>query len=206
MSRNELPPLPDTIAKDLQALRSLEPSTSLVERAMANLPDRSSVQTSSSPVSKQDHGSSKRHSILVFMIPAVAIAAAVMFFSGKFDSGPRDAMVRVEEKTLSLPESGHAWTALDLQTQHHANEPAIVHLEVPTNVRVSFPAASGVEGAADEKHCTETRCIHRFTQHHGKGVPVRIAVTHPGRYDIHVRHESKVAAMREHFVVTASRD
>jgi len=207
MSTHDLPPLPDAIKKDMQSLRSLEPSATLIEKAMAGLPERSSLQTSRKEDVPKREKERSRHSMLIFTIPAAAIAAAALLFVvNKVDERPREDMVRVEEKSVSIPETGHTWTALDLQTQHHADEPAIVHLEVPTNVRVRLPGASGLEGDVDERHCLESRCIHRFTQHHGKGVPVRIAVTHPGRYDIHVRHESKVAAMREHFVLTASRE
>jgi hypothetical protein len=199
MSNHELPPLPETISKDMQSLRNVEPSSALIERSMASLPDRSAIQTT-------QKGDQAKPSFLMLMIPTIAVAAAAIFyFSGKFVQSNRDALVRVEEKNVALPESGHTWTALDLQTHHHADEPAVVHLEVPTNVRVRLPQANAADDV-DERHCAETRCVHRFTQHHGKGVPVRIAVTHPGRYDIHVRHESKVAAMREHFVVTANRD
>jgi hypothetical protein len=207
MSSHELPPLPEALEKDMQSLRNVEPSAALVERAMAGLPDGSSRPSSRmSDVSKRKNRPARR-SMLVFTIPAVAIAVgAILSAFGKFDTTSREDMIRVEEKTLALPETGHAWTALDLQTHHHANEPALVHLEVPTNVRVRLPAPNGHDGDLDEQHCSESRCVHRFTQHHGKGVPVRIAVTHPGRYDIHVRHESKVAAMREHFVVNAKRD
>lgn len=207
MNTDDLPPLPEAAVNDMQSLRGLEPPASLVDRAMAGLPERSTVQTSRKDGVAIRKTDSKRHSMLVFMVPAVAIAAGAIFFAaGKFDAPHREDMVRVEEKALSLPESGNVWTSLDLQTQHHADEPAVVHIEVPTNVRVRLPAANGVDAEANERHCTERSCIHRFTQHHGKGVPVRIAVAHPGRYDIHVRHESKFAAMREHFVVTASRD
>lgn len=207
MSSHELPPLPESISKDMQSLRNVEPSPALIERSMASLPDRSSVQTAQKNGVVKRTSEGQKSSLWMLMIPAVAVAAGAFFFmTGKFDQTNRSPMVRVEEKTVALPESGHAWTALDLQTHHHADEPAIFHVEVPTNVRVSLPKQNGAEGDVDERHCTETRCVHRFTQHHGKGVPVRIAVTHPGRYDIHVRHESKVAAMREHFVLTANRD
>lgn len=205
MSTHELPPLPESISKDMQSLRNVEPPPALVERSMANLPDRSAIQTAKKNANRTSEN--PRPSLWLLMIPAVAVAAGVLFFlSVKFGHPNQNSMVRVEEKTVALPESGHAWTALDLQTHHHADQPAVVHLEVPTNVRVRLPKTNGTESDVDEQHCTEARCVHRFTQHHGKGVPVRIAVTHPGRYDIHVRHESKVAAMREHFVVTANRD
>lgn len=207
MSNHELPSLPEVIRQDIQALRNIEPSMDLVERAMASLPERPALQQAQKSTGTRRKSDVTRNSSLVFLIPAAAMAAGMIyFFAHQLATPQRQDMVRVEEKTVALPESGHTWTDLDLQTHHHADEPAIVHLEVPTNVRVRFPAANGVAGAEDEQHCTETRCIHRFTQHHGQGVPVRIALTHPGRYDIHVRHESKVAAMREHFVLTASRD
>jgi hypothetical protein len=205
MSKNDLPPLPEVITKDIQSLRQVQPPPQLVEHAMAGLPDRATASAS-----RKDDGSRKansaRHSMVVLMIPAAAIAAAIAFFVvGRAEKPLVDDMVRVEEKTVSLPESGHAWTALDLQMHHHADQPAVVHLEVPTHVRVRLPSNNEPNAEADERHCTEPRCVHRFTQHHGKGVPVRIAVTHPGRYEIHVRHESKKAALREHFVVTANR-
>jgi len=206
MSNQELQPLPEVISKDMQSLRNVEPPAALIERSMARLPDRSAIQTTQKSGVDKPKSAEAKPSFLMLLIPAIAVAAGAIFYvNEKFDQPNQQALVRVEEKTVALPETGHAWTALDLQTHHHADEPAIVHLEVPINVRVRLPQANASDDV-DERHCTETRCIHRFTQHHGKGVPVRIAVTHPGRYDIHVRHESKVAAMREHFVLTANRD
>jgi hypothetical protein len=205
MNTDELTPLPENISKDMRSLRNVEPSSALVERAMAKLPEGSASQTAPKKDGEKRRGAGPRHSLLIFMIPAAAVAAAALLFVAKFGQPTREAMVRMEEKTVAIHESGHEWTALDLQTHHHADEPAVVHLDIPTNVRVRLPVANGADGDVDERHCTENRCIHRFTQHHGKGVPLRIAVTHPGRYDIHVRHESKVAAMREHFVLTANR-
>lgn len=206
MSNHELPPLPEKIRADMQSLRSVEPSATDIDRALARLPERSSVQSRTRGATNREEDDVPNPWRWSFLIPAMVAVGGLMLVFKMFGTPNKQDMVRVEEKTLALPESGHVWTALDLQTHHHADEPAIVHLEVPTNVRVRLPSPNGIEHEADELHCTESRCTHRFTQHHGKGVPVRIAVTHPGRYDIHVRHESKVAAMREHFVLTASRD
>lgn len=205
MSKHELPPLPENIRADMQSLRNVAPSAADIDRVMARLPERSSVQSRARSTTSSEESDAPGRWKWPFLIPAaVAIGGLVLVFN-MFGRPTKQDMVRVEEKTVALPESGHAWTALDLHTHHHADEPAVVHVEVPTNVRVRLPAANGMGHETDERHCTEMRCVHRFTQHHGKGVPVRIAVTHPGRYDIHVRHESKVAAMREHFVVTANR-
>lgn len=194
MNGPDLPPLSEEIAEEMQALKHLQPPPAVVEQAFARL---DALEQTKKPPAK----------LKSIYVPIVAIAmAAVAMVVGRQFAPQTEDVVRFEERVLSLPESGHAWTALDLQTHHHDGQPAIVHLEVPTHVRVSLPSATAANGDQDEQHCAETRCVHRFTQHHGKGVPLRIAVTHPGRYEIHVRHESKKAAMREHFVVTASRD
>ena len=95
-----------------------------------------------------------------------------------------------------------AWTHLDLWTHRHADEPAVVHLEVPEHVRVRLPDG---EGGALEEHCQRERCSHRLTRYRGEA-PLSVAVTQPGRYEIHVRHESNEARVRERFVLTAERD
>src|SRR5689334_21234361 len=103
MSSHDLPPLPEVITQDMQSLRSLEPSAALIERAMAGLTKRSSLQTARKDEVSKPKSDPCRHSMWVFMIPVSAIAAGALFFvSNKLDQRPREDMVRVEEKTVSL--------------------------------------------------------------------------------------------------------
>ncbi|MDI1445414.1 hypothetical protein [Polyangium sp. 6x1] len=202
MNSKDLPPLPEKLEEEIRALRQVKPPQSLVERAFASLPERSASERRTSkdiPDKPRPDGSSA----FVRIAPAMALAAALAYgiYGHVRSEGPE--VVRIEERAVALPEAGHAWTELHLQTQHHDDQPALVSLEVPTHVRVVLPSESDTKL---ERQCVEDRCVHKFTHHNGRGVPLRVAVAHPGRYEIHVRHESKKAALREQFVLTASRD
>ncbi|HVK71080.1 MAG TPA: hypothetical protein VM694_41775 [Polyangium sp.] len=202
MNSKDLPPLPESLEEEIRALRQVKPPQSLVDRAFSSLPERSASERRTSkdvPAKSRPSGGSA----FVRIAPAMALAAALAYGIWGQVHSQGSEVVRVEERAVALPEAGHAWTELYLQTHHHDDLPTLVHLEVPTHVRVELPSESDVKL---ERQCAETRCVHRFTHHNGKGVPLRVAVAHPGRYEIHVRHESKKAALREQFVLTASRD
>jgi hypothetical protein len=198
MNAKDLPPLPEQLAEEMRALRRVEPPDELVERAFGRLPERntSSPRCESRPAPR----SAALRAAFVNAAPVLALAALFLFVVFRNENARE--VVRSEERAVALPEEGHAWTDLDLQTQHHAEHPAVVHVEVPTHVRVRLPAG---DGQPLEQHCTEARCVHKFT-HSLNGTPLRVAVAHPGRYEIHVRHESKKASLRERFVLTAKRD
>ncbi|MDI1477824.1 hypothetical protein [Polyangium sp. y55x31] len=203
MNSNDLPPLPEKLEEEIRALRQVKPPQALVERVFSGLPERSASERRASANVPAKPPQSGGGSAFVRLVPAMALAAALVYgVWGHVRSGGAE-VVRVEERAVALPEDGHAWTELHLQTQHHDGQPTLVSLEVPTHVRVELPSESD---AKLERQCVETRCVHKFTHHNGKGVPLRVAVAHPGRYEIHVRHESKKAALREQFVLTASRD
>ncbi len=202
----DLPPLPDDLAEGMKALRRVRPPESLVDRALGGLPDRPARLTArgnDSDSNGKEQGSSSRWlwGALV-AAPALAVIALLVHSQAGRDAG-RSALSfieRSEERSVVLPEEGHAWTHLDLWTHHHDDELAVVHLEVPENVRVRLP---GDDGGALERSCEQDRCIHRFTRRHGQGEPVGVAVLEPGRYEIHVRHESEEAQVRERFILTA---
>ena len=78
---------------------------------------------------------------------------------------------------------------------------ARLRAEAPAH-RVRLPDG---EGGALERHCQQERCSHRLTRYRGEA-PLSVAVEQPGRYEIHVRHESDEARVRERFVLIASRD
>jgi hypothetical protein len=195
---DDLPPLPKELAEGIQSLRRAKPPESLVQRAFAALP-------STHPRPKAKRASSQPGQrftwVALAFAPALATAAISIHLAEDAVHDASVAIERTEERSVDLPEEGHAWTDIRLETHHHADKPAVVHVDVPENVRVSLPVAEGDE---QERHCAEERCVHRFT--HRPGVPLRVAVTHPGRYEIHVRHESKEARVRERFVLTALRD
>ncbi len=208
MKAEDLPPLPSKLAEEIRAFKQVKPPQSLVERTFSGLPERAAAERHTEPQAP-DKRRRGEGSTFVRLAPAMALSAALGYaiwtrvapLQGPEAQGPE--VVRVEERAVALPEAGHAWTELDLLTHHHDDQPALVHLDVPTHVRVQLPSEAD---SALERHCAETRCVHRFTHHNGKGVPLRVAVTHPGRYEIHVRHESKKANLREQFVLTARRD
>ncbi|UQA61912.1 hypothetical protein [Polyangium aurulentum] len=194
---DDLPPLPKELAEGIQSLRRAKPPEALVERAFAALPP-----TPPRPQSKRASQPRPRLTwAALALAPALATAAIALHLAEDAVHDASAAIERSEERSVDLPEEGHAWTDISLETHHHADKPAVVHVDVPENVRVSLPAGHGGE---QELHCTEERCVHRFT--HRPGAPLRVAVAHPGRYEIHVRHESKEARVRERFVLTALRD
>jgi len=201
MKPEDLPPLPADLEREIQSFRQVKPAQAFVDRAFSSLPDRPATAELHAKPSRANRNAGP---FLIKLAPVMAIAAiAGYLFMGRGDPMHDPGVVRVEERTLSLPEAGHAWTELDLQTQHHDDLPAVVHLDAPNHVKVELVSNPG---ATVDKQCKGTRCVHKFTHRHGDGSPVRVALTHPGRYEIHVRHESKKAALRERFVLTANRD
>ncbi|HSN99295.1 MAG TPA: hypothetical protein VLS89_13460, partial [Candidatus Nanopelagicales bacterium] len=173
----------------------------LVERTLQALPERRPAEPSARPA----RGSGREVPRLLWgsLAAATALAALMAGFHHLGGGAAAEAVERIEERAVELPDDGHAWEVLDLWTHHHEDRPALVHVEVPEKVRVHLPDE---DGGAMERHCEEDRCVHSFTRRHGDGVPVRVAVTHPGRYEIHVRHESREARVRERFILTAQRD
>ncbi|WP_437961894.1 hypothetical protein WME76_21110 [Sorangium sp. So ce119] len=194
---HDLPPIPPDLTASLRALRSVSPSEALVERALSRLPE-----PPERPVAPAPRRASGRWgwSALIAAPALAAVALAIVVAVDRGVSSP--AIERSEERALALPDDGHAWMHLDLWTHRHADEPAVVHLEVPEDVRVRLPDG---EGGALERHCQQERCSHRLTRYRGEA-PLSVAVAQPGRYEIHVRHESNEARVRERFVLTAVRD
>jgi hypothetical protein len=198
----DLPPLPTEIADGMRALRRERPKEALIERTFEKITEASVT-----------HRSAKRPTSRRFRLPWFALVATPVLVTGAVLVGSSllatrnhvatSAIERSEERAVDLPEDGHVWTDLHLQTHHHADWTADVDVEVPENVRVAVPGADGPDA---ERHCEASRCVHRFTHRHGHSPPLRVAVTHPGRYEIHVRHVSKEAHVRERFVLTAQRE
>jgi len=201
MTDQNLPPLPPKIAEQMRALRQVEPSGELVDKAFERAASAAGARERGAKPAPPSLSRAKLTAL--FAVPALVIAAVTVYFIEPKEK-VASAIERSEERSLELPQQGHVWTDLDLQTQHHADEPAVVHVEIPESVRVALPNS---DGGALERHCEAPRgCVHRFTQKHGHHPPLRVAVAHPGRYEIHVRHESQGASVRERFVLTAQRD
>ncbi|WP_437893022.1 hypothetical protein [Sorangium sp. So ce124] len=194
----ELPPIPQDLEASMRALRSMTPPDALVERALSKLPERPKRPAAA-------EGSQRSSSLwgwkAFLAAPALAALASAAFVAG--DMGAiSPAFERSEELAIALPEEGDAWMYLDLWTHRHADEPAVVQLEVPEHVRVRLPDG---EGGSLEQHCQQERCSHRLTRYRGDA-PLSVAVAQPGRYEIHVRHESNEARVRERFILIAARD
>ncbi|WP_437595014.1 hypothetical protein [Sorangium sp. So ce1000] len=184
----------------MRVLRSMTPSEELVERALSKLPERRERPEAGGGTQSQRASSPWGWRVFMVVPALAALAAAVFVASDRGASSP--AIERSEERALALPDEGDAWMPLDLWTHRHADEPAVVDLEVPEHVRVRLPDG---EGGALEQHCQQVRCLHRLTRYRGDA-PLSVAVAQPGRYEIHVRHESNEASVRERFVLTAVRD
>ncbi|AGP38089.1 hypothetical protein BE04_27890 [Sorangium cellulosum] len=197
---HDVPPIPQDLAASMRALRAMGPSEALVERALSKLPERPERPAAEGGKRSQRAQSRWRWGAIIAAPALAALAVAVLLAGGGGASSP--AIERSEERAVALPDDGHAWMHLDLWTHRHAEEPAVVHLEVPEHVRVRLPDG---EGGALEEHCQQERCSHRLTRYRGDA-PLSVAVAQPGRYEIHVRHESNEARVRERFVLTAVRD
>ncbi|WP_437963608.1 hypothetical protein WMF04_28220 [Sorangium sp. So ce260] len=195
-----MPPIPQDLAASVRALRAVSPSEALVERALNSLPERPDRAAAEGGKRAQRARSPSRWGAIIAAPAVVALALAVLVARGGGAGSP--AIERSEERAVALPDDGHAWMHLDLWTHRHADEPAVVHLEVPEHVRVRLPDG---EGGALEQHCQQERCSHRLTRYRGEA-PLSVAVAQPGRYEIHVHHESNEARVRERFVLTAVRD
>lgn len=203
MSAKNLPPLPKELEEEMRAFRRSKPSEELCERVFASLPEREPETRPAVDLRPERSSRRNRRFMLNRVVPVLAVATAGAFLLfGREKPTARHEIERSSEQAVALPEDGQAWTELDLQTQHHADQPALVHVTVPTHVRVRL---LGEDGQAFERHCEAERCVHRFTHRPNNGSPLRVAVAHPGRYEIHVHHESNKANLRERFVLHANR-
>ncbi|EYF02942.1 hypothetical protein [Chondromyces apiculatus] len=206
---HELPPLPEDLARGMQALRGMGPTDDLVERALGALPDRR--PESARPSSNRERPTSRWLLGSLALAPALAAVGVVAFHLAATrgalgtlpESDPTATLERSEERTLGLDAEGQTWAEFDLVTHHHEGREATVHLEVPESVSVRLP---GGDGSFLERSCAESRCLHSFKHSEVDGGPLRVAFAQPGRYEIQVRHESKEARVSERFVVTAIRD
>jgi hypothetical protein len=196
----DLPPIPRDLEASVQALRSMNPSDALVERALRKLPERPE-RPAAAEGARSQRASSPWGWRALLAAPAFAALASAVFVADDRDA-TSPAIERSEERAIALPEEGHAWMHLDLWTHRHADEPAVVQLEVPEHVRVRLPDG---DGGALEQHCQKQRCSHRLTRYRGDA-PLSVAVAQPGRYEIHVHHESNEARVRERFLLIAARD
>ncbi|WP_437604973.1 hypothetical protein WMF20_27720 [Sorangium sp. So ce834] len=197
---HDLPPIPQDLAASVRALRAMSPSEALVERALSKLPERPERSAAEGGKRSQRAQTPWRWGAIIAAPALAALAAAVSLVGGGGASAP--AIERSEELAVALTDDGQAWMPLDLWTHRHTEEPTVVHLEVPEHVRVRLPDG---QGGALEEHCRQERCSHRLTRYRGDA-PLSVAVAQPGRYEIHVRHESNEARVRERFVLTAVRD
>jgi len=178
MKPSDLPPLPEELVEEMRALRRVEPPSDLIERTFEGLPERN-TSTHIVRASAGDSKSSKwplARLALLNVTPAMAIAALLVYvFIGRNVPSQMAEIIRSEERQVALPEEGQAWTELALQTHHHAEEPAVVHVDVPTHVGVRFPDGNG---ESLESQCSEERCVHRFMHSNG-GTPLRVALRTP---------------------------
>ncbi len=137
-------------------------------------------------------------SALLTLSPVVATAAVLPF--AFHETRELEEFSHAREIELVLPAEGDAVTDLALATHHH-DDPTHVQMDVPQGVSVGFHDA-GTRGST----CTRARCVHRWHSSvpaaHG---PVRVGVSGPGRYVIHVAHESHGTRVRERIVLNARR-
>ncbi|WP_437922575.1 hypothetical protein WMF37_26420 [Sorangium sp. So ce291] len=190
-----MPPLPRELAESLRLMRRLRPPEALVERAMTRLPEQVKRLVAAGARRRR----TARWGLATPALVALALTALLWARGGA--AGP--ALERFEEQSVELPDSGTAWTHLDLWTDRHAGQTAVMDVEVPENVRVRLPDG---RGGALERRCEFARCVHQIVGFPGDGAPLNVALDEPGRYEIHVRHESNEARVSERFVLIAERN
>lgn len=201
MSEKELLPLPKELEEQMAAFRRIAPPENLVSRSFDALPARK-MDAALTKAPKQEGRRSIAHFLGLRAAPVLIAAAAAGYFLFGQPKGSNSGFDVSSERTVVVSANDDGWTELELQTHHHADHPAVVHVEVPTHVSVRF---ANENGQPLEQSCTAERCVHRFTHLGKNGMPLRVAVAHPGRYEIHVRHESEKARLRERFVLHAAR-
>lgn len=186
----------DSLDHALRELRSIEAPESLVRKAFANLdaPER--------PRRAPRRGAWFTALLYLAPVTAVAATAALSFTRVPVTSVAPAAreFSHAREIALELPRGGDAMAELSLATHHHDERNAHVRVEVPEGV------ALHLDVDARATACAQSSCVHRWqTGSPSHRNPLQIVVSEPGRYVIHVTHESGSARVSERFVVLAHR-
>lgn len=185
-------PRRDPLDSSLRPLRDLRAPDGLFEAALRRIDAPERPRTPAPP------RIAPWISALLTLSPVVATVAVLAL--AFHETRELEEFSHAREIELVMPSEGDAVTELALATHHH-DDPAHVQMDVPEGVSVSFNDA-GTRASM----CAQTRCVHRWSSSvpaaHG---PVRVGVSGPGRYVIHVAHESHGTRVRERIVLNARR-
>lgn len=196
--RHDAPrPLPEGLRRAAREIREMRPSEGFDERLAQRLAraDRASAARVSPPRRRW-----ARNALLALVPTAAAIALVLTFGLER----AHDVQHFQETAMVLAPDGQATWLDLSLRTEHHGDREAAVRVEAPESVDVrAHPTAP-----RSAPRCADTRCVHGFVmrrEHRLAGAPLRIGITSPGRYQIHVEHTSHHARVREHFLIIARR-
>lgn len=197
MHKGEKEPLPSLdLRRDLHALRRVEPSPQFEARLGKALREADRKRM------KADERKPPRARPLPWTTWAV-LAQATFAIALLIHFSDNEAEIeRSRELTVQIPEDGHVWVPLRIETHHHDEGPTI-HVHAPEGLEVSTHPV--VEGAVRRMICRDATCTHRFTLPPPPHADphVRVGIRTPGTYEIDVRHHSDESSVRERFVVRA---
>lgn len=187
------------LRRDLVALRKVEPSPAFEAKLGRALREADRAQ-------RRDPRTPPRGRPLSWTTWAVlgqATLALGLIVHFTVDGATGGEIERNEELSVQIPEAGHVWVPLRLETHHHEEGPTL-QVHAPEGVEVHTHPV--LEGAERRVVCRETTCTHRFTLPPPPHADphVRVGIRAPGTYEINVRHRSDERSVRERFVVRAS--
>lgn len=193
------PPASLELRRDLRALRTIEPTDGFEDRLGKALRDAERNQGKDSRPPPRG----RRLTWATWAVLAQATVAAGFMLHFSVGGVPETDIERSQELDVQIPEAGHVWVPLRLETHHHEDGPSL-RVHAPEGVEVSTHPV--LVGAERRMVCRDTQCEHRFIlpppPH--SDPHVRVGIRTPGTYEIHVAHHSDARAVRERFVVRAS--
>jgi hypothetical protein len=205
----ELPDLSREIQFAIQAGRRVKPTSALEQRIFDAL---DAVDNQGSSI-RNDHA--RRFSLPVVLVmvwgmvaTAAGAVAAVVGAIHAVDTAGRPGqpgvMVASRDLAVQIPDDGHVWVDLPVETGRHDADRVLVSFNAPASV--AFHVNESDPGGY-ARECEGYRCVHRWetSASSDDGVMPRVRITEPGRYEFSVTHASSEQHYHERFVVLATR-
>jgi hypothetical protein len=194
-----LPSLPYKIRTAMEAARSVRPSLALERRVWRAIED----------VERERQGRPKvcagRLSTPFGFMMAGAIAAGLALGACLFclRGGRGEGGASFRDLAVQIPDIGHVWVDLPVDTQQHDAEAVSVAFDAPASVALHVADAQPPEGVRSE--CGGLRCVHRWETGPDleDGSTPRVRITEPGRYEFSVVSSSSEQRYEQRFVVVA---
>ncbi len=132
------------------------------------------------------------------------LPAALSFLIAAFVTwdGPSFDAMNVAEHLLEVPVGGEATVSVDLALHHHGDDWTNIAVSAPRGLNVATRGGADATPAA----CRGNRCRYEFSHRASHGSPaMHVRVARPGRYRMEIEHHSRLASVREVFVIHALR-